>query len=531
MLQTYKTDVLVIGGGPAATWAALKASQNGASVVLVDKGYCGTSGATAPSGTGVWTGIGDPYNELIIENYRLKIGGLLAEKHWKERVKEQAKRNIVELGESGFPDLLNENLGIINSSLPGPQYMKHMRKLVKKAKVNILDHAPALELLVDENGTVGGAHGTFLDKEDVQWRVEAGAVVIATGGCAYLSNALGCNVNTGDGYLMAAEVGAELSGMEFGSMYGISADFSSITKNALFRYGRYYHEDGTVVQETELLSETFTAANVFKVQTMLAKRLPHEKVYCRLELAPPEMWPQLRKMQPNFFLPFEKKGINPFTEKFELKMRQEGTVRGTGGINIEDEYCSTRVPGLFAAGDAATRELIAGAFSGGGSHNAAWAMTSGVWAGIGASNFAKTQSHERKLISIPSIPLQSLNSERKSEDFVKAIQEIVFPLERNFFKTQETIDEDLTKLDWLWNELKQRGLRYGKYSSYEREVAAMIATARWTLISASERTETRGLHNRLDYPNTDPNQRHRIIIKGIEQPQLRFEKVQSEVYV
>lgn len=48
------TDVLVVGGGPAAAWAALKAAQDGADVVLADKGYCGTSGATASAGTGVW---------------------------------------------------------------------------------------------------------------------------------------------------------------------------------------------------------------------------------------------------------------------------------------------------------------------------------------------------------------------------------------------------------------------------------------------------------------------------------------------
>jgi succinate dehydrogenase/fumarate reductase flavoprotein subunit len=41
--------------------------------------------------------------------------------------------------------------------------------------------------------------------------------MIATGGCAFLSRALGSNVLTGDGGLLAAEVGAELSGMEFSS--------------------------------------------------------------------------------------------------------------------------------------------------------------------------------------------------------------------------------------------------------------------------------------------------------------------------
>lgn len=530
MIETYVTDVLVIGGGPAATWAALKAANDGSKVILVDKGYCGTSGATAPSGTGVWAGLGDEYQEMVTENYRVKVGGFLAEQKWKDRVKEQARRNLIELGKTGFKGLLNENFELVSSHLPGPDYMKHMRKLIKKAGVTIYDHAPALNLLVDDHGAVAGAQGVFLNK-NARWQIRAKAVVIASGGCAYLSNALGCNVNTGDGYLMAAEVGAELSGMEFGNLFAISPKFSSITKNAFYRYGRYYHEDGSVVQETELLSEPFTAANVFQVQTMLAKRLPHEKIYCRLELAKPEIQEKMRKLQPNFFLPFDKIGLNPFVDKFEITLRAEGTVRGTSGINIVDEDCRTNVPGLYAAGDASTRELVAGAFSGGGSHSAAWAMTSGVWAGIGASQFAKTKKVSKYVQVVSSLPGKTKETARSANELLKDLQAIVFPVERNFFKTQATIDEDLAKLNALWKELKVRGLDTQNEVAFEREVASMIATARWTLIAANERKETRGLHNRLDYPETDPNQRHRIILKGVENPVIRYEPVRSEVYV
>lgn len=48
-------------------------------------------------------------------------------------------------------------------------------------------------------------------------------MVLATGGCAFLSKALGCNVLTGDGYLLGAEVGAEPSGMEFSNAYGLGS--------------------------------------------------------------------------------------------------------------------------------------------------------------------------------------------------------------------------------------------------------------------------------------------------------------------
>ncbi|MER6537736.1 hypothetical protein ABT215_28855 [Streptomyces sp900105755] len=46
--------MLVIGGAPAGTWAAIEAAQAGAGVVLADKGYTGANGATASVGTGIW---------------------------------------------------------------------------------------------------------------------------------------------------------------------------------------------------------------------------------------------------------------------------------------------------------------------------------------------------------------------------------------------------------------------------------------------------------------------------------------------
>ena len=55
-----QADVLVIGGGPAGTWAAWSAASSGAKVVLVDKGYCGTTGCAAASGNGVWYVPPDP---------------------------------------------------------------------------------------------------------------------------------------------------------------------------------------------------------------------------------------------------------------------------------------------------------------------------------------------------------------------------------------------------------------------------------------------------------------------------------------
>ncbi len=88
---------------------------------------------------------------------------------------------------------------------------------------------------------------------------------------------------------------------------------------------------------------------------MIAKALTSERVYARIDRATPDEQAGMRRGQPNFFLVFDRLGIDPFTELFEITLIAEGTVRGTGGVRVTDFDCSTDVPGLFAAGDTATR--------------------------------------------------------------------------------------------------------------------------------------------------------------------------------
>jgi len=76
------TDVLVAGGGPAGTWAAIAAARAGARVVLVDKGHCGTSGATAAAGTGIWYVEPDPEAREQAMASREALGGYLADRRW-----------------------------------------------------------------------------------------------------------------------------------------------------------------------------------------------------------------------------------------------------------------------------------------------------------------------------------------------------------------------------------------------------------------------------------------------------------------
>jgi succinate dehydrogenase/fumarate reductase flavoprotein subunit len=97
-----EADVLVIGGGPAGTWAAYNAAAQGVRVVLVDKGYCGSSGATASGGTSVWYVPKAEQRETAMAS-REALGGFLSERDWMERVLDRTHANLYQLGDWGYP--------------------------------------------------------------------------------------------------------------------------------------------------------------------------------------------------------------------------------------------------------------------------------------------------------------------------------------------------------------------------------------------------------------------------------------------
>jgi len=486
----------------------VSAAAHGARVVLADKGFCGTSGATAAAGTGVWYVDPDSaLREAAMAN-REKLGGYLQDRRWMARVLDRTYEQSSRLADWGYPYPVDDSGKSQRNSLQGPEYMRLMRKRTKQAGVTILDHSPALELLVGADGAVAGASGLRRQKHD-RWTVRSKAVVIATGGCAFLSKTLGSNVLTGDGYLMAAEVGAEFSSMEFSNPYAISAAFGSVTKTLFYGWATFTYEDGSVVP----------GAASKGGRSAIARALLQGPVYARLDKADNDVQRHMRASQPNFFLPFDRTGIDPFRERFPVTLRLEGTVRGTGGLRIIDDSCATSVPGLYAAGDAATRELICGGFTGGGSHNAAWAMSSGTWAGQGAADYARQlgRTSRREVSSAGTVAFQN-RSRRAIEPAVlaKAVQNEVFPYELNYFRDASRLQESLARLDAAWLDVSEADAANTSDVLRAREAAAMLATARWMYRSALTRQESRGMHRRDDFPDQDNGQRHYVTTGGLD---------------
>jgi succinate dehydrogenase/fumarate reductase flavoprotein subunit len=319
--------------------AAIAASETGASVILADKGRVGTSGATAAANTAVIdVPSSGPAHDEVIER-RLARGFGLARGDWVERMIDETHVQLGRLAEWGYTFARDDHGVIYRGALLGPDYMQILRRRLLKAGVRLLDHSPALHLLLTSDHEVAGASG--LTREGKVWTVRSGAVVLAAGGCAFMSKALGTYGLTGDALLMGAEAGAVLSGMEFSGQYGVSHAVATVTKNLIFDWATFSDSSGRILEGEDIFE-------------LLARHLPAGPVYAIIDKAPPSIQEGLRRGQPNILLPLDRQGIDPFRQRFPVALRYEGTVRGVGGLMI-DVAGATSVPGLFAAGDAAYR--------------------------------------------------------------------------------------------------------------------------------------------------------------------------------
>ena len=504
--DTTTTDVLVIGGGPAAAWAAISAAETGSRVTLVDKGYCGTSGATAAGGNNLWLiAPGAAREQSILE--RERAAGRITDSEWMFRVLATSWDRIEQLAEWGYPFPTDDNGTPLRSSLQGPEYMRRMRRKAHRSGVRILDHHPALTLTADAEGVVNGATGIARQENGRPWHIAAGAVVVATGGTAFLSGTFGTNVDTGDGLLMAAEHGAHLSGMEFCTAYALAPEWGVHTKGRMLQWGSFYDEDGRPFS-TELGLNGRQDA-----QRALARG---RRVFARLDRAPERIRQTMRDAQPNYFLPLDKAGIDPFTMAYPIRMVYEGSVRGTGGLRLTGPDCATTVPGLYAAGDAATRELITGSLSGGGSRNGSWAIASGTFAGRGAAEFSRGRRiHPAEP---PRAVAPSHSGAPSVAEVVAAAQSHILPPRRSYLKSAERLTESSVALETLWRDIADGLAPVAAREVYkQRQAVAMVAAARWITAASLARPETRGLHRREDLPGSDARFDHRILVGGLDE--------------
>ncbi|WP_245676322.1 FAD-dependent oxidoreductase [Nocardia niwae] len=497
-MTEFETDVLVIGGGPAGAWAAVSAAAVGATVVLVDKARCGSSGPTAYGAISLWHLPPGPARDEAVRRGHAHGGGL-SDPDRMHRVLEETEQRVEQLARWGHR-LAGDPAGPARRRiyLDGARYLRRMRRAVREAGVRVLDHHPALQLLTDRDGVVAGATGLRDGGGFPRWTVRAGAVVVATGGCAFLSGAAGTGVDTGDGLLLAAEAGAELSGMEFSCAYSLippGAAQPAALRSLALRFAPLYDESGA-----ELPGHRSAALAAIADGQRVFAALDHVPVALRARLA--------------------RQGLVGRAERVPLRAVLEGTVRGTGGLRVSGPECATTVPGLFAAGDVVSREAITGAVSASGGLGGAWAIASGFWAGTGAAKFARTMDHRAPVREVPGAGLNAV-ARIDPRAVVGLVQEHTLPLRRSYWRSAGSLRDSIGELDGMWPGAEFDLGGSGAELLRARQAAALLAVARWTKYSALLRAESRGMHRRTDHPGASDTWRVRLTTGGVRSVWVR----------
>ncbi|KJC59937.1 oxidoreductase [Bradyrhizobium sp. LTSPM299] len=501
------TDVLVVGGGMAGAWAASAAAEAGARVILADKGYCGTSGVTAAAGPGHWWVPPDPpeARATTVRN-RMAAGLGLGEAEWMHRILDQTWRTLPRLAPY-YKFGVDDDGRVNHRAVRGPEYLRALRQFALGHGVTILDHSPVLELLARDDGSIGGVRGLRRQDGNRPYQIEAVAVVLAAGGTSFLSHLLGSRTNTGDGYLLAAEAGAELSGMEFTAAYTIAPAHSTMTRSMAYSFATYYDADQ---RELDLpLGPDQTVR--------LARALQRGPVYCSLHRLPDDVKARLHTISPNVPLVFDRWLIDPYRDRFEVALHNDGTIRGLGGARVVDADCATSVPGLFVAGDNASREKAAGAISGGGNVNSAWALSSGVFAGQAAARLSRgTNSRSAHLVPLGQAGLRPRADAKALQlaEIRDAVRAEMHPFDKTLFRTAAGLAASRGVLDNLWRQIADHA---PADTVAWREAAALVATARWSVATAARRSESRGMHRREDFPEPDPKLATRLLSGGLDQ--------------
>lgn len=222
--DTLETDVLIIGAGGAGCMAAMAAADAGARVLLLEKGRLGVSGATfdpftadkgitvAAAGYNPTTDPETHYAEARAAGRGLAIPSLV------RAVAYEAPNRFRELLATGVPFQPNRLEACFGKAMVGAfvgqrSLAAWARGQIACRSIDLREHTGAFALLRDSHGCAGAV---AVDRRGGIVEIRAGAVILATGGASQIFR---YNFNapalTGDGLIMALEVGAELANLEF----------------------------------------------------------------------------------------------------------------------------------------------------------------------------------------------------------------------------------------------------------------------------------------------------------------------------
>ena len=220
--EVVAADVLVVGGGMAGSFAAIKARERGREVVWVDKGYVSKSGLTPWAMdfccfNPAWGHDHDAWmDELVVS------GEYLNNRDWTEAVLGDSYERFQDLTRYGVRYVAREDGEPLLNSMGGTstetvllvetEFTEVLRKHAARIGVRIVDRTMITDLLT-RDGVVVGALAMRVD-DGSPIRFASRAVVLATGTYGFKPYSFPGYELTADGDMMAYRAGAEIVGKE-----------------------------------------------------------------------------------------------------------------------------------------------------------------------------------------------------------------------------------------------------------------------------------------------------------------------------
>ncbi|MBI4321294.1 MAG: FAD-binding protein [Chloroflexi bacterium] len=524
--KLIKADVLIIGGGLAGTWAALRAADFVENVVLVDKAQVSRSGSsTSAAGIMLASMPGDDldaWTKEIVER-----GDFINDQDWVQVMVGDQIERVLEMDSWGIGFERDEKGNIARTitrahketrvlMFHGKQLMEKMREQVLKKKVRLVERVIVTDLLTSDGahptmGKVIGAIG-FNCRTGDHYTFEARATVVSTGcihpkrGGEYVDN-----IN-GDGCAMGYRAGADLISMELntaGHLQGWERKYWFAGLSLMQGLGvRFVNKQGERFMEKydpDLMerSKLATLSQAF-CKEALEGRGP---VYADMRHFTPEALAQLRRVVPLAMLIFDRAGIDlskqiveyaPFNGVF-------GTC-GDGGLWV-NTYCETNVPGLYGAGGA-TKILPHGTYAVGGL-NLAYCCVSGHRAGENAAKYAigagqlPIRPDQVLLLREQTIAPMGRTAGVKADDVFDRVMEITVPAQYSTFKNERRIKKVLAELEGVKASLSELAAPNPHELVKAQEARNYVQCAELVFKAALERKESRGSHYREEYPYRD----------------------------
>jgi len=529
-----ETDVLVIGAGGAGLRAAIEAKKIGAQVLVVSKGGFPSGCITAIAMGAMLAALDKQDSPDRHFDDTLRGGNYLNNPTLVRLLVDHAAERAKDLEQYGTKfDKQDNNYklfpftgssvprGVVASERYQGGYFKGLVKEVKRLGITVLDNVMVADL-VKEKATIVGAVGLELETDTILI-INAKAVILAAGGGGNLydltTNPPGI---TGDGYALAYKSGAQLSNMEFiqsracmtypKAMRGIAPPADGlVTLGGRFynglceRYmGKYHPEKLELVTRAQM-------ARCAQKEILAGRHSPHGGVFGDLSGVPKE---ELTKFE-GWLKRCAAEDFDPTWQPYEWA---PGAHHFMGGVVI-NERCETGILGLYAAGEVAFGVHGANRLAGN-------ALTETQVFGAIAGKYAAERALATSRRAIP--PIQANSAKERTMTVLKRSRgfdplEVKGELTEIMSKYVGVIrnKDGLQKATQMLDEIKENkitklclaGKRSFRALAELLEVENLLVIGRLVTLAAMMRTETRGAHNREDYPELDESWSKNIVLQ------------------